>query len=323
LTFFMEKTQKPLPRSLGVTGVVKVLYIAGWGRSGTTILDNILGSYENVFSAGELYYLWRRGLVQGRRCGCGEKLAECPLWSKVLHVAYGGEPPCPKRTTDLQYRVTRVRNTRRLTRGELDAEAAEYRDLVGRLYSAVAEVTGAGLVVDSSKLPSGAAVLARVAGAEPYLVQMVRDPRAVAYSWMRPKAQLDRPKPMLMDQHGPAESTTKWLAWNLLTEQVARGYEGRRRRLRYEDFVADPRGTVEGLLGWAGVAADGGPFVDRHTVRLGANHTVSGNPGRFRTGPVVLHPDEEWRRAQPLGPRALCTALSFPLLHRYGYRVLT
>jgi hypothetical protein len=238
-------------------------------------------------------------------------------------VAYGGEPPCPKRTTDLQYRVTRVRNTRRLTRGELDAEAAEYRDLVGRLYSAVAEVTGAGLVVDSSKLPSGAAVLARVAGVEPYLVQMVRDPRAVAYSWMRPKEQLDRPKPMLMDQHGPAESTTKWLAWNLLTEQVARGYEGRRRRLRYEDFVADPRGTVEGLLGWAGVAADGGPFVDRHTVRLGANHTVSGNPGRFRTGPVALHPDEEWRRAQPLGPRALCTALSFPLLHRYGYRVLT
>ncbi|MCW6006358.1 sulfotransferase [Micromonospora sp. CPCC 205371] len=306
-----------------MTGVVKVLYIAGWGRSGTTILDNILGSYENVFSAGELYYLWRRGLVQGRRCGCGEKLAECPLWSKVLHVAYGNEQPCPKRTADLQYRVTRVRNTRRLTRGDLDAEAAEYRDLVGMQCAAVAEVTGTDLVVDSSKLPPGAAVLARVAGVEPYLVQMVRDPRAVAYSWTRPKAQLDRPKPMLMDQHGPAESTTKWLAWNLLTEQVARGYEARRRRLRYEDFVADPRGTVEELLAWAGVPSVGGPFVDGRTVELGENHTVSGNPGRFRTGPVALRPDEEWRRAQPLGPRALCTALSFPLLHRYGYRVLT
>lgn len=303
--------------------MVKVLYVAGWGRSGTTILDNVLSSYGPVFSVGELHYLWRRGLAAGRRCGCGARIPKCPLWRKVLRAAYGDDPPDPRRTADLQDRVARVRHTRRLAAGARTPETVAYQDLVARLYRAVAEVTGAELVVDSSKLPSGAAVLAGMPGVEPYLVHVVRDPRAVAYSWMRPTLQLDRPKPRLMQQHGAVESTTRWLTWNWLTEGVARAYPGRYRRLRYESFAADPQATAEELLRFTGVVPDGGPFRDRRTVELAGNHTVSGNPGRFRTGLVVLQADEAWRRDQPAMPRIVSTALSLPLLHRYGYRIRT
>jgi hypothetical protein len=125
-----------------------------------------------------------------------------------------------------------------------------------------------------------------------------------------------------MSAHGPAESTVSWLTWNLLTEELARTrYSGRSRTLRYEDFVADPRDTVESLLEWTGVPAGGSPFRDRATVELGGNHTVSGNPGRFRTGTVVLRPDDAWRRDQSRSHRLISTAMSLPLLRRYGYRV--
>ena len=50
-------------------------------------------------------------------------------------------------------------------------------------------------------------------------------------------------------------------------------------------------------------------------------HTVSGNPGRFRTGEVALRPDDRWRQEQRIGPRLTVTALALPLLHRYGYPV--
>lgn len=50
-----------------MTAEVKVLYIAGWGRSGSTILDNVLGQVEGFFSGGELSYLWERGLSENRR----------------------------------------------------------------------------------------------------------------------------------------------------------------------------------------------------------------------------------------------------------------
>nr|MDT0661486.1 sulfotransferase [Micromonospora sp. DSM 115978] len=302
--------------------MTKVLYITGWGRSGTTILDNVLASYPGVFSAGELAYLWRRGLAQGRSCGCGRPFPDCPLWQRILRRAYDQQRPDPSPVLALQSEVARVRDTWRLCRQRPPTDATRrYRDLMGRLYRAIADETGAELVIDSSKSPAGAAVLAGIDGVRGYLLHMVRDPRAVAHSWMRPKAQLDRHKPVLMDPHGPWESGTRWLAWNILAERVSREYPGRFRRLRYEDLVAQPRATVADLLSFTGVPADGGPFEGERTVRLGPNHTVSGNPSRFQTGRVELRADDAWRREQALAPRLVAGALAIPLLHRYGYRL--
>jgi hypothetical protein len=45
---------------------VRVLYFAGSGRSGTTVINNILGQLGGAFAAGELRYLWRRGVVEDR-----------------------------------------------------------------------------------------------------------------------------------------------------------------------------------------------------------------------------------------------------------------
>jgi glycosyltransferase involved in cell wall biosynthesis len=33
------------------------------------------------------HYLWERGLVQGRRCGCGEPIPRCLTWSTILEKA--------------------------------------------------------------------------------------------------------------------------------------------------------------------------------------------------------------------------------------------
>jgi len=303
---------------------VKVLYIAGWGRSGTTILDNILGSYDSVFSTGELFYLWRRGLNQGQRCGCGSKLPRCPTWQKILDVAYADDELNPKRTAAVQRRSVRVRHTRRLSRPNLLGEAAEYRNEIGRLYAAIGAVTGAKLIVDSSKVPPGAAVLAQVPGVDSYLLHMVRDPRAVAYSWVRPKPQVNGTAALAMKPHSATESTASWVGWNMLIEQLTgTSFAGRSQRLRYEDFVADPRNTVESLLESTGTSWSAGPFQDVATVQLPANHTVSGNPSRFKTGRVVLRADDDWRSDQPWSPRVVSTAISLPLLRRYGYPLLS
>jgi sulfotransferase family protein len=306
---------------------MKVLYIAGWGRSGSTIVDNILGSYDSVFSVGELYYLWRRGLGQGRRCGCGEPLPECPLWREVLALAYRDSELRATETNKIQRRAVRVRDTWRLSHGHLGTDASQYRDELGRIYSALGAVTGAELIVDSSKVPAGAAVAAQIDGIEAYLLQMVRDPRAVAYSWMRPKVQPDSIRqvqkvPRQMDQHSAARSSVNWVAWNLLTEEVARsGYADRFHRLRYEDFIADPQAAIADVFRLVGMPANGTPFVDGATVKLAGNHTVSGNPSRFDTGPVALRADDKWRRGQSRRDRLVSTATALPLLHRYGYVV--
>ncbi|GLW27419.1 sulfotransferase [Actinoplanes regularis] len=302
---------------------LKVVYIAGWGRSGTTIVDNILNSYDDVFSTGELFYLWSRGLVEGRKCGCGLVFPRCRLWADILDTAFGADRPDPERISRLQRDAIRVRHTPALTGAVATPEAEEYRALTNRLYHAIAEVTGARLIVDSSKVPSAAALLPGMSGVEPYLLHMIRDPRAVTHSWMRANPRVDRKMTAMMHQEAPAASTMHWLVRNTLVERLAGAYGGRYRLLRYEDFVAAPRRAVESLLDFAGMQVAGGPFVDESTVCLEANHTIAGNPGRFRTGEVALRLDDRWREEQTAGPRLTATALALPLLHRYGYRTRT
>ena len=62
----------------------KVLSILGPGRSGTTILGNILGEVPGFFAAGEVRFVWQRGLIERRPCGCGMPVPDCSVWSAVL-----------------------------------------------------------------------------------------------------------------------------------------------------------------------------------------------------------------------------------------------
>ena len=63
---------------------VKLIYIAGFARSGTTILGNMLGELDGFVHVGELYRMWRRASQLRDRCGCGEPLEECSLWSQAI-----------------------------------------------------------------------------------------------------------------------------------------------------------------------------------------------------------------------------------------------
>jgi Sulfotransferase family len=307
---------------------IKVLYIMGWGRSGSTIMDNLLGGIDGFFSVGELSYLWERGLVEGRRCGCGRPVRECEVWSRVLLAGFGdalGDEVDPQRVVRWQRDAVRVRHTPGLIRYPRHAPTGRpaldsYVAVSARLLRATADVTGARVIVDSSKRPSDGALLRLVPGVDPYFVQLVRDPRAVAYSWRRRKAQPDRPRPADLVQHSAVDSTLSWLGWNAAAEAL-RLRHGRARSLllRYEDFVERPRAALAAMTELVGEAGAAVPIEGERTGLLGSNHTVSGNPSRFRTGRVELRADDEWLTRQPAVDRLVATAVALPLLHRYGY----
>ena len=90
-------------------------------------------------------------------------------------------------------------------------------------------------------------------------------------------------------------------------------------RLRYEDFVAAPRTTIEAARALTGEPSRTSPFVDEHTVTLGVNHTIAGNPSRFSTGTLVLEDRSDWREGQSRAERWITTAIALPFLRRYGY----
>lgn len=307
-----------------MSAAVKVLYIIGWGRSGTTLMDNVLGSHEGVFTAGEVTRLWELGFVGGRRCGCGRPVLECPFWSAVLEDALGPEWPDPRRMVALQKGPLSVVRTPLLlgvARGRRTmSEATEYAGILARMYAAIAARTGCRVIVDASKRPPDAVLTAMATGIDPYVLHMIRDPRACAYSWQRPMADPSGAGPTEMDRHGVLMNAAHWVSWNLLAERVARAYPaGHRMRLRYEDFMSAPRASVAAVLEMLGERPGEGPFAGEREVDLPTNHTIAGNPGRFRGGRVAVRVDDAWRVAQRPGDRRTTTALCLPWLRRYSY----
>jgi len=90
--------------------------------------------------------------------------------------------------------------------------------------------------------------------------------------------------------------------------------------LRYEDFISNPRETITTLARFVGEEPTSLDFLSDDGAILGDNHSVAGNPSRFARGYIRLQEDDEWLRLQPKSDRLLTSALTLPLLGRYGYR---
>jgi glycosyltransferase involved in cell wall biosynthesis len=226
----------------------------------------------------------------------------------------------------LQRRVSRQRYLPRLLRlqegssSEFASLCREYADHYARIYRAVAEVSGARVIVDASKWPGQALALQR-GGIPIRLLHQVRDPRGVAYSWA--KSDVARPQGRAgstMATHTPLATARRWAAFQTEIDLMSRSFD-HHATLRYEDFVADPPRVTAELVSRLGLHAGAADLahIGLRSIELPQSHGVAGNPSRFEVGTVTVRADDAWRGRMQPGDRRLVTALTAPLLLRHGY----
>jgi hypothetical protein len=316
----------PEPAGTPLPGTGPVVFIGGTSRSGSTLLECLLARLDGVTVLGEVVHLWRRGILENQLCACGRPFDSCPFWTEVGEVAFGGWGEVDvERVLALRRRVDRQRKVPstalRHPAPATGRAAREYAGYYHRIYDAARSVTGAAVVVDSSKNPPTALALSHDSGLDLRVMHIVRDSRGVAYSWTkvvsRPETETGEPMPV----YGIGTSTGQWLSHNLSVSGLAhRGVPVT--RLRYEDLVADAAGTVSTAWRSLDLPGDGVvPMEDRTTVELRPTHSVAGNPMRFTLGRTTLRPDEAWRTLMPASERRLVTAMTYPVLRRFGYSV--
>lgn len=302
---------------------VKVLFIAGTGRSGTTLLSNILGQVPGCLSAGEVRYVWERGVVADHRCGCGKPFSQCPVWGVVRReVPTGRDVTLASAVAgrlDERMRVRRVplMILRRLG-GKPALRSHPDDSTVLRVYQTLADLSGVDIIVDSSKLPPYAMLLASLAGIDLYVVHVVRDPRANAFSWRRKKVTNDTDAHTTMPQVEVWRSAVLWVLWNFLVDAWWPRGSTHRLLVRYEDLIHEPAATCNRVLDMLGLSLPAGLITGRG-VKLAGTHSVAGNPSRHESGDIELHADDEWRQAMGALDRAVVTMISLPWLRRYGY----
>jgi hypothetical protein len=295
--------------------VTRVVYVAGTGRSGSTLVAQLLERRAAAVHVGELRYVWERGVGANHLCECGRPFRECPFWTAVLARAYGDDGSATAaRIAALAPRADRIRHAvTSLVRVPPDLRSAldEYRALLAPLYDAVAAEAGVDVVIDSSKDPSYLYVVGAL-GLDLATLHLVRDPRAVAYSWTRTRV---RPEIHWQVEYmrtiAPRRAARNWLVYHAAIEAFTRRHPPST-RLRYEDLVRSTESSVAAV----GTALG---LPERSPGGEVSGHSISGNPIRFGSGTVTVRADDEWRSALPTADRRLVTAITAPLLRHHGY----
>lgn len=289
---------------------IKVAYIAGTGKTGSTLLGKLLGQVEDFVDVGELVNIDAQ-FDQNQKCGCGTAVRSCQFWAEVLKKGIGGIDKLERRPW---HRLKTRYLPALLLPGARRFLVRHFHQLY-RLHQAVHDVGKARVVVDSSKSAFYGAVLNLFPGVEVYTLHLVRDVRASEGSMYRLK------------QEGSAKfgkrstwwNSVRWMIVNILTEGAAKWVGSPYRLVRYEDLTSDPKKTLGDILDFLSEDPSKQNFIEGHTAILGKTHTVAGSAIRFKESPIELRLDERWRSNLPERNRAVVDGLTRWFRQRYGY----
>lgn len=302
----------------------KVIYVTGYGRSGSTLLDIALGSHPRIFGAGELTALARHVWENGEYCACGAQVRNCGFWQQVVAgwtVGAVDQEQTLRGIANRQRRLEGLMSWRRLASKRFTPWLTGHLEQLGRLFDGIAAQFGVDdpIIVDSSKLPGRGFVLAATPGIQLYVVHLVRDARGVAWSLSKPHSRsIEQGVQRDLHPKPAAYVALRWSVVNLAAELLrARAGKGQSMRIRYEDFVADPAAALQDIAEMCGAewneaadAAARSPLNPAHQV-AGSRHRTSRD--------LQIRADEEWRSQMPENKSRLVTVLAAPLLRRYGY----
>lgn len=307
-----------------MTAKIRVLYVTGAGRSGSTVLDTVLGNHPDAASVGELCNAGRTWADPGEYCACGVLAGECSFWRQVRHQWQAARRPITTAPDwqALQSRFERLRwapylFAQRLLRSEA---FGEYADGVRTLYEAIARVSGKRVIVDSSKSPLRAQALTRVPGIDLRLIHLVRDGRGVAWSLMKAYREDSGTEIHKDVQARPLWHTAlMWRVTNRLAEIALENVpQEKRMRLRYEDFVEAPCEALTRIERVTGLEYRAVATAVARGDHLNIGHVIAGNRVRM-SGAIRLRADVAWRHNLTRAQRALFWGVAGAQARRYGY----
>ena len=282
-----------------------VVYLSGFGRSGSTLVERMLGAAPAWVNVGELVDLARSVARTDELCGCGEPFSRCPVWTQVGEAAFGGW------TADVLDRLARraalcrppatpagppgsttsgVRCSRRAAEGLRGHLPSGRRG--DRLRRRRRRLQGPGARRRAGRSPRRGPADAQRRPRPTGSGLVVAPPR-------RPTARHVRKRADVADPGSPVRGAVECAPAGGGGHRVRRRSAGRPHPLRGPGGRpgADPRHR-DGNAGRA--AGSCRPAVDGGDVVLQPSHGLSGNPGRFRSG----------RRAvaarRPMGHRDAC-----------------
>lgn len=166
--------------------MIKIIYIAGDGRSGSTLLDAVLSNIEDSISVGECHRYWVRFEENESHCGCSEMIQDCAHWSKV-HKKLQEEFPqynaseFEKKVREIQY----YKNFKKIPFLLQSEDWKQFAEVVKAFYNAISDLSGSRCIIDSSKSMPWAYMLQQLGCFDVRVIHLERNLTEVANSWKK------------------------------------------------------------------------------------------------------------------------------------------
>ncbi|MEM0993326.1 MAG: sulfotransferase [Bacteroidota bacterium] len=307
----------------------RILLITGSGRSGSTLLSKLLNEIEGSFNVNELVFTHLNGVERDYPCNTGDKFSESPIWLKIM-ASYR-----QKNEVDLlKYEPHRIPNTRKLVGAQLfpfyktdeanNAYFKAYQQAIKDLYDAIFEATNASMIIDSSKIAPFVNVVAQMEAFDIFVLHLVRDPRAVAYSWQKTikRQDVDAGTNLFMEKRTPTRSSIRWQLVNIFAESLKHKSALKYHYLKYEDFAKNPAHHMAAILNFLGKSPREIPVEDKQIHLKAVDYGIWGNPNvRQQKDVVKVRYDDTYKQKLSFGARLTSTVMSMPMLLKYGYRI--
>lgn len=321
----------------------RLAYILAASHSGSTLLAMLLGAHPQACTVGELK-LTDLDDAEQYRCSCGEHLRNCSFWTRAreIMVARGMtdfdltragtsifEVPSAyaRRLLAPLYRGFPLEEVREVALRfssvwQAHLEETQHRNVL--LISALQEMTGAELVIDSSKLALRLKYLLSNPGLEVKVIRLVRDGRAASLTYTDEWTFADaadparrgggtgtrRPAP----RQNIVEGAHEWRRSNESADAlVARLPQSQWMRVRYEDLCLQPRDTLKSLCQFLGLD----PALVTLDFRSKEQHVVGNGMRLDSTSEIRL--DERWRTHLSLEHLQQFDRVAGRLNRQYGY----
>lgn len=291
---------------------IPLIYILGIDRSGSTLLDLLLGAHPQIWTLGEVDRLPKLLYEHIQPCGCGQPLEKCAFWSDILPSV-----PLGERETSIGYFAVNPLRSREfrwnllvdLLRGHpTDAEEQAYCDYVRnnvKLFKVIQAALNAKVskdilwMVDASKNPNRLYWLKQSQQFDIRVIRLVRDVRGFVNSVTRPD--YDRRMILL--------SARRWLFNNFIYVLLCKRLFTADQvfPVRYRTLANQPAATLESIGNWLGLAF---PAGTHEHFREYENHGISGNQTRWMKSGIYL--DEKWKEELPWLDSLLVNTLTWP-----------
>ncbi len=291
---------------------INVAYIAGYGRSGSTLLERILSSHESVVGLGEIAYLADTELGP-HYWNVADGI---PLWDGLRPaLKFDGEELTRRQ-------AVQVRHESRLTGWFywlFRKPTSEYQDHTTQVLSSIREAvpTATKWLVDSSKTARERFfrpfMFRRVPNVNCCMIHLVRDPRGSVQSVRRgSNAAMEQGKPRKW-KLAVLRAAYGWTMSNLagVLFRLSHGSDNYV-RIRYEELASNPEACLKRLAPMLGI--DFGPIAQRvrEEKPLPPGDQFAGNRMRLEST-ITLRTDERWRSDMPAWMQWLVTILCFPV----------